>query len=67
VSFETDAGGFAKYLDEGVTVEFLFTGTPSADRSTIEGRSERTLTAKNERRVESGSFRIYRTSQGRCS
>lgn len=63
--FETDAGGLAHYLEGGVPVEILFTGTPSPDRSVIEGRYEKTAIGKRASRSETGWFRIYRTSNGR--
>src|ERR1700675_3274027 len=39
--FETDAGGYAKYLDSGNLMEVLFTGGATSD-DRIEGRHERT-------------------------
>src|SRR5205814_1112135 len=64
--FETDAGGFVRYLEDGVPMELLFVGTPNAELTEIRGRYERVATTKTSRREESGSFRIYRSSHGRA-
>src|SRR5207249_4713349 len=65
LDFETDAGGFVRFLEDGVPVDLLFKGTPNADQSEIHGRYERITTSKTTRREETGEFRIYRSSHGR--
>src|ERR1043165_4815428 len=41
LDFETDAGGFAQFLEDGVPVDLLLKGNPNADESEIRGRYER--------------------------
>lgn len=61
--FETDAGGYAKYIDDGVPVEVLFTGAPSGPYA-IHGYHERTKTGKKETVQEAGDFDLYLSEKG---
>lgn len=65
VEFHTDAGGVARYLQEGVPVKVRFTGSPNKEEDLIQGRFERTVTSKAGTSVESGDFRMYRCSKGK--
>ena len=63
--FETDEGGFAKYIDEGGTlVEVIFTGGVKA-LNRIEGYLDRTVHLKNETVRETADFSLYRSGKGR--
>jgi len=62
--YETDAGGFVKFIQEGNPVEVLFTGSLS-DSHRIKGYHERTIRTKAATVQEAGDFELYLAEKGR--
>lgn len=63
--YETDAGGYAKYIDDaGSLVEVLFSGNV-VEMNKITGRYERTVHMKKTTLHEFGDFEMYRAEKGR--
>src|SRR5262245_21108606 len=61
--FETDDGGYAKYIDNGDLIEVLFTGS-LADPHRIKGYHERTRTTKTSVIKQTGDFELYLAEKG---
>ena len=63
--YETDAGGYAKSIDEdGNVVEVFLSATPVGPNK-ITGHYERTVYIKKTRLVESADFEMYRAEMGK--